>query len=112
MTIYTAALSAQNTSVLLCNIHKPRAHDEWFANVMVTGSFGSGTVTLQASFDGGTTKIPLVQDGTATAAALTAAGTVNLRSGVPTKLGGNLTLYASIATATNPSISIIVADNN
>ena len=109
--IFTASLVAQNTSVYLCDIVKPRIYDKWLATVLANGTFGGGTVTLSISVDGGTTKHPITQDGVNTAASLTALGGVNISSGYT---GNNLTtakLYASIATATNPSVNLIVLDN-
>lgn len=115
MSIYTGAISAQNTSVYLCDIEKPRGSDEWFANVVLgTGAgtdFGAGTVLLQGSINGGTTKFTFTQDGSATAASFTAAGSCNLRCGWPATNSTQLKLYATIATATNPVIAIAVIDN-
>jgi len=115
MSLYTASLVAQDTSVYLCDIVKPRGADEWFANVIsgyVAGNtFGTGTVTYSVSLDGGTTKVGINQDGTATAATQTAAGTINLRFGWPADNINEAKLYASIATATNPVVNIAVMDN-
>lgn len=108
---YTATLVAENTSVKVCDIVKPRQLDTWFANACATGDFGTGTVTWGISFNGGTTILPLNQDGTATAASQTAAGCVNLRSGHQATNTNIASLYASIATATNPSITLTVFDN-
>ena len=108
----TAAITAQNTSIYICDIHQRRGANDWFASVMLAGTFGGGTVTLQISNDGGTTKATVNQDGTATAASATAAGVLNVRSGYPSNLGDEpLQLYATIATATNPSINITAYDN-
>lgn len=111
MSLYTGTLSAQNTSVQLCTIEKPRAYEYWYANVSITGTFGTGTVTLYLSLDGGTTRVPLVYDGTATSAAVTAAGVVNVKCGWPAVNTTTATLWAGIGAATNPSISISVLDN-
>jgi len=110
MAIYTAALSAQNTSVYVCDVVKPRAEDEWFANALIGGTFGSGTVTLYYSLDSGVTKYAVTQDGTSSAAAATAASALNIRGGW-SGVNANMKLYASIATATNPVIAITVVDN-
>lgn len=111
MAIYTASLVAQNTNVYVCDIIKPRGFASWYANAAATGTFGSGTVTFNISFDDGTTLIPLNQSGTNAAAAVTAAGCVNLKCGGMANLGAEAKLYASIATATNPDVDIIVQDN-
>ncbi len=112
MAKYTATLSAQNTSVYVCDIVKPRHADEWFANVMSTGTFGTGTVTWNISFDSGVTLIPLTQDGRATAATQTAAGALNIRAGHMQVGTTPAKLYASVATATNPSIALTAFTNN
>lgn len=110
MAKYTATLSAQNTSVYVCEIQKPRANGSWFANACAGGTFGTGTVTFNLSFDDGVTLYPLPQDGAASVAALTAIGSVNLRCGFVDNLAKSK-LYASIGTATNPAITITVQDN-
>ena len=110
MARHTATLSAQNTQVLVCKVHKPRKLDTYFVSILASGTFGSGTVTLNASVDGGSTLIPL-KDALGNAATLTAAGNVNLSLGTPNAVDDVLGIYASIATATNPSISINAFDN-
>lgn len=110
MAIYTATLSAQNTSVYVCDLNKSRNNNDWFANAMATGTFGTGTVSFQISYDGGTTKLTMNQDGTATAASLTAAGALNLRGGV-SSVNAGAKLYATIGAATNPSVTVIVITN-
>lgn len=114
MAKYTASLAAQNSSVYVCDIIKPRHADEWFANVMGSGTFGGGTVTWNISFDSGSTLFPMVQDGSATVATQTAAGALNLRSGhmQPTVNVVPAKLYASIATATSPVITLTAFTNN
>lgn len=115
MAKYTATIIAQNTAIYVCDIIKPRHADEWFANAMASGAvFGGGTVTWNMSFDSGTTLIPMTQDGTATAATQTAAGSVNLRSGHLQSTVGvpPAKIYASIATATTPTIPLTVFTNN
>ncbi len=108
---FTGRLTAQNTSVLLCNVIEPRAHDTYFANVFVGGTFGGGTVSIVGSFDGGVTTYPLVSDGSGTAITFTAAGSGNIRCGHISKTSDKFGIYASIATATNPSLDITVLDN-
>lgn len=110
MARYTSTLSAQNTSVLLCSVERRHDAGEFFATISASGTFGGGTVVLGLSFDDGVTIIPLNQDGTATAASLTALSAVNIRLG-NSKTNTPPKLYASIATATTPSIAINVIDN-
>lgn len=111
MAKYTAAISAQNTSVYVCDIQKPRNADEWVGTAIATGTFGTGTVTWQGSIDGGSTKFDLRDYSTGTVAALTAGGMNNFRLGAPDKLADTLKIYATIATATNPSIALTIYDN-
>jgi hypothetical protein len=109
--LYTATLSAQNTSVFICDIQIKRdGASEWFANAMASGTFGGGTVSFQISPDGGATKFTPHSDGTNVAATLTSAGLLNLRCG-QTNTNTCLKLYATIGSATTPSVSITVADN-
>jgi hypothetical protein len=108
--IHTATISAQNTSVKVANIGVRNNANNWFANIMATGTFGTGTVSFQISPDGGVTKFTLNQDGTTTAASLTAAGCINVATGY-IRNNEQLELYATIGTATNPSIAITVVDN-
>lgn len=115
MAKYTATIIAQNTAIYVCDIVKPRHADEWFANVGTSGAgFGGGTVTWNISFDSGSTLIPMTQDGSATAATQTAAGFINLRAGhmQPTVSVVPAKLYASIATATTPTVPLIAFTNN
>lgn len=111
MAKYTATISAQNTSVYVCDVHKPRSSNQWVGTAIATGTFGTGTVTWQGSVDGGSTKFDLRDISTGTAAALTANGMNNLRLGGPDTQFDTLKIYATIATATNPSIAITVYDN-
>lgn len=104
------SLTAQNTRIELLKVHKPRSLDFYYASIFVFGTFGGGTVSIQASPDNGTTFITLNNEA-GTAATFTANGMMNLKTGVNDKLEGDLILYASIATATNPSLTVTVFDN-
>ncbi len=112
MARYTATLAAQNTSVFVCNVNRPRNQPAWYATASATGDFGSGTVTWQGSIDGGSTKFDLRDDSTGTVAALTAAGMNNLRLCSPAVNSETLQVYATIAPATNPNISLAIHDNH
>ena len=111
MAIYTGALSAQNTNVYICDVVKDRGFDTWFGQGTASGTFGSGTVTFNLSYDNGVTLFPLNQDGTSTAAALTAVGVVNLRCAGMSNNNAPVKIYASIATATNPVLTVRIQDN-
>lgn len=108
---HTATLSAQNTSVKICDISIPNGLDKYFANCMAIGTFGTGTVSFQISPDGGVTKFTLKQGETTTLATLTSAGVVNIATGGVNNNSDQLELYATIGTATNPSLTITVVDN-
>lgn len=111
MAKYTGTLSAAGSNVKLCTINKPRSYAEWFASVMITGTFGTGTVGLGLSIDSGVTVVPLMQDGTASPATSTAAAVLNVKAGTSENNTGNPDLYAYIGAATNPSVTITVFDN-
>jgi len=111
MAKYTAVLSAQNTSIKICDIDIRHDANDWYATALLGGTFGTGTVSLQVSPDAGVTKFTINQDGTATAASATAAGALNIRLGNNNTNSNPLELYASIATAVNPAITISVFDN-
>lgn len=111
MAKYTAALSAQNTSTYVCDVNKPRTLNGWVGTAIATGTFGGGTVTWQGSVDGGTTKFDLRDNSSGSAASLTAAGMNNLFLGTPGSNLDTLKVYATIGTATNPSLVITLYDN-
>ena len=110
MAKYSASFTA-DASTYICDIHRRRDANDWFGNVLVSGTFGSGTVAIQVSPDGGTTKITLNQDGTATAASGTAAAVYNIKLGNPSKNTETYKLYATLTGSTNPAISVVVFDN-
>ncbi len=111
MAKYTGTLSAQNTSVKLCDVTKPTHAESWYATAIATGTFGTGTVTFQGSVDGGSTKFDLRDCSSGSAAALTAAGMNNLQLGNPDSNLDSLSIYATIGAATNPSLTITLFDN-
>lgn len=107
MAKYTATATADG-NVYLCKVIKPRALTEWYATVHVIGTFGGGTVTLATSVDGGTTIVPIPTD----QFSLTANGADNVdKLGVTNTLDGAIELYATIAGATTPDLTITVHDN-
>ncbi len=67
-----------------------------FVTLLAAGTFGSGTITVQASPDGGTTWIDTI-------ATLTAAGVVNFIS------GAGVTYRLNLTGSTTPSINAWVA---
>lgn len=112
MAKYTASLSAQNTNTKLFTVHKPRnGSDSCTFTVAVSGTFGTGTVTINISPDAGVTLIPLAPI-SGTSGAFTANGAMTFKVGNGDTNSGAPAIYASIATAINPSITITAYDNN
>lgn len=112
MAKYTGTISAQNTSVYLCDVVRPHNQPYWYASIFATGTFGTGTVTIQASSDDGTTKVT-VDDMGGNAASFTANGMLNIALGGPSTniAEDQLKLYATIGAATGPDVDISVFDN-
>lgn len=116
MAKYTGTISAQNTSVYLCDVVRPHNQPYWYASICVGtaagNTFGTGTVTIQGSTDGGTTKFTIMNMA-GTAASFTAAGMLNVALGGPSSNidTEQLKLYATIGAATNPALAVAVFDN-
>lgn len=106
----TTQVLTSNTNVLLCDAIRNPETNMWEATIFVYGTFGGGTVNLQASPDGGTTKINL-RDVTGTVVAVTANDAYNLRLGEAGRNGAAIKVYATISGATSPSVSVDVFDN-
>lgn len=112
MAKYTATLSAQNTSVKVFNIHKPRnGSDVCTFTAGAYGTFGTGTVTFNLSPDGGTTLLPLTPI-SGTTVGQTAAAAFTYKVGNGDNNTDAPAIYASIGAATNPSLTIVAYDNN
>lgn len=111
MGLYTARITAQNTSVYLCDVHKKRDLLMWVGTMGAYGTFGGGTITWQISIDGGTTKMGL-KDLTGNTHTSTAEDnfTENLAGGHSAD-DGPLQLWVSIGAATNPNITVFCSDN-
>ena len=101
---------AANESKLLATAGRGSDMDAYEITVFVTGSFGSGTVTIQASPDGGTTKVTL-RDVAGTIVSITDNDVYNIRLGYAGKLGEEIQLYATIAGATTPDVDVTSFDN-
>ena len=107
MAKYTADISADGNTYL-CDVVKPRTLVEWFATIHVTGTFGSGTVTLATSVDDGST---LVAIPTADFE-LTANGAENIdKLGYSGTNDGAIKLYAVMTGSTTPTVTVTVHDN-
>lgn len=105
MALYTTTFAADGSN-LLCNVENSNIPYE--ASVAISGTFGSGTVTIQASYDGGTTKVTVAAADGQTAVSTTAAKSFFF------KLGRSYTpikLYATLTGSTAPTIAVSLADN-
>lgn len=107
---YTATLTANSTPVLLCDVVKPQGLTTWSASVFASGTFGGGTVKLQASADMGVTLVDL-RDTTNVVPAWTANDMYNLSLGNAAKNGEAIKLYAVVTGATTPAIAVTLFDN-
>lgn len=110
MTKYTATVTS-NTDVYICDVNKKRDFYEWFGTFLAYGTWGSGTITYKISPDGGTTKIAL-KDASGTSITSTADDnfTINLAGGSTNTDAPKL--YVTMAGATNPSVTVVLYDNN
>lgn len=111
MAVYTASLTAENTFAKLCTVNKKRDFIFWFATILYWGTFGGGTITFYLSPDQGTTKIPL-QDLTGQSQTATAQGNFSTSLGGGSTNTNSLELWVGVGAATNPSINLMVQDNN
>lgn len=83
----------------------------WQALVCVNGTFGGGTVTLAVSPDNGTTLLTL-KTKMENALSLTANGYANIEiAGFPNNNTVPLNVYAVLAGATSPAVTVTVFDN-
>lgn len=87
---------------------RPNNLDLYMATIMVSGTWGGGTIAWKVSPDGGTTKLTM-KDASGTAYASTADDnfTINLGNGDTE----SPQFYASLTGATSPSLTITVFDN-
>lgn len=105
----TTALTT-NTSVQIGEAIRTVGSDIYEATIFVTGTFGGGTVVIQASPDNGTTKVTL-KDTTGTVVSVTANDVYNVRLGNANKNGDSIKLYATMSGSTSPTVSVAVFDN-
>lgn len=101
-----------DASTVLANIHRRADSQSYAGTLVVQGTFGGGTCTLQLSIDGGVTKIT-VKDVLGNNVALSANGYQNFVLGNPsTDLGADqITLYATLSGSTNPDLTVALFDN-
>lgn len=111
MAKYVATITADTTSLYVCDIKKSREYWCWFATLVAYGTFGSGTVAWFYSLDQGTTLIPL-NDLTGVAITQTANGGVNAQFGVGGTNSDNPRIYVKMTGSTSPSVTVAVLDNN
>lgn len=108
MAKYTATITADG-STQLAVIQRRKDAPRWMGTVSLSGTFGSGTYTLQWSPDGGTTKIS-IPDANGTTG-YTAATVLNLDLGNGSHLTDSPILYVLCAGSTNPSVTVTLFDN-
>lgn len=111
MAKYTATFAADASNTYVCTVHKTRQSNDFYATVVLSGGFGSGTLTMLLSPDGGTTKVAL-SDASGTVISKTSAGTINIRLGVGGTNSDSPIIYATLAGSTNPTLTLTVFDNN
>jgi hypothetical protein len=112
MALVTKTLTATGTQVL-SRVHIPRAKSYLGGVLLVSGTFGGGTVTLEISNDGGVTSYPL-KDVHGVAISATAAGQFNFRifgDGNSNFDSENLDICVKLTGATNPNITVKMFDN-
>ena len=108
---HTRTITTNDSDTLLCPVVGRKGSDGYTATIVVTGTFGSGTIALKLSVDGGTTKVSL-KDQNGDAIAITANDAVQIPvMGFGAELDGAPLLYASLSGATNPSLTVTVLDN-
>lgn len=78
----------------------------YVGTLFASGTFGGGTLKLQASPDGGITKFD-IPDASGNTVAITAQSMRNLELGT-----GGIRLYAVLTGATAPNIKLTLADDN
>lgn len=108
--MYTTNTLSADGSVQIASCHSRRGVLEYIATILVNGTWGGGTITFSFSKNGGTTKIP-VKDLTGTTVTSTADDNVNISTGTSHINTVELTLWATLAGATNPSLTLDVFDN-
>lgn len=109
---YTTTFAADASLTYVCTVERRKSDaNDYFANVFVYGTFGSGTVTLFVSPDGGTTKIPLKDAQSGTAISTAAAAMFSIRLGNGTKLTDAPIIYATLTGSTNPALTVALFDN-
>ncbi len=107
----TTATITSNASVLIGRINRPRAADFYGATLLLRGTFGGGTVTVQVSPDNGTTLLTLeTPSGVGLAATANRCITLPLIGNGSTN-ADQLQLYVTVAGATSPNITVDLFDN-
>lgn len=107
--LFTNTLSADG-SVLLGTVHRRRGGYDYLATILVYGTWGSGTITYYLSPNGGTTKIAM-KDLSGTTITSTADDNVNVQLGTGHTNTDDLSIWATLAGATNPSLTLKLYDN-
>lgn len=110
MAYFTTSLAADGTAVI-ATLDRRRDSNNWNGTFFIHGTFGSGTLVIQASPDGGTTKVAL-KDFTGNAISATSAAVFNSQPMGNTNINTKqITLYAVLSGSTNPVLSVDLFDN-
>jgi hypothetical protein len=110
MAKYTTTFDADAALVQLHICHRPRGADWYNASTQIGGDLGGGTVTMFVSLDNGTTKNPL-KDLTGTAYSTNTVDTFNFRLAATSENSNQIIIYATLAGAVAPDMSIVTIDN-
>lgn len=112
MARYTLNMIVDASLTYVCTVNKKRDLTAFEGTAFVSGTFGSGTVTLFVSPDGGTTKVPLLNTaGTAISIAAAAMAMFRLAGSGSTN-SDSMMIYATLAGSTNANLNVTVYDNN
>jgi opacity protein-like surface antigen len=97
---------------LIATVQTPKTGGNiWQGTVFFGGSFGGGTITLQASPDAGTTKISETNL-SGTAFSMTSAGSIEVDLGNADTTATQIRLYAVMTGSTSPTVTATVFDNH
>lgn len=99
-----------DASKLIGTVHRRSMAPHYVGTIIAYGTWGSGTITYYLSPNGGTTKVPL-KDLTGTTVTSTADDNVNVQLGNSNVNSTELSVWATLAGATNPSLTVSMYDN-
>lgn len=97
---------------MLTYLHKAREHTQYVSLLLAYGTFGGGTLSFYLSPDNGTTKIPLTSSMGGSGISCTSNAMAVITLGTPNTNLNSLQIWATLAGATTPSITLNNYDNN